>query len=155
MGTTFATSFSRYLPSGSLNARIGKWTVNAAASATFIPKDGSEMTSVRLYPDNKTSFSSLSKFDNKGSILKWIVDYANKVSLSWSFKSGKKVNKRFSQQKKKNMDCRRFMLLYIPHCQYVCSYANSICGSAYRFHDNNNARISNQSKGNQQLTAYV
>ncbi len=47
------------MPSGTLNARLGKWTVNAAASGNFTPKNESMMTSVRQYPDNDNRFSSL------------------------------------------------------------------------------------------------
>lgn len=63
MGTALSSSLNRYLPSGTLNARIGKWIVNAAASGSFTPENNSEMTSKRKYPDSSNRFSSLTEFD--------------------------------------------------------------------------------------------
>lgn len=63
MGTALSSSLNNYLPSGTLNARTGKWTINATTSATFSPKDNSIMTSIREYPDTENHFSSLSDFN--------------------------------------------------------------------------------------------
>lgn len=64
-GATLSSTLTRYMPSGTLNARLRKWTVNAAASGNFTPKNESMMTSVRQYPDNDNRFSSLSRFDTR------------------------------------------------------------------------------------------
>ena len=64
-GGALSSTLTRYMPSGTLNARLGKWTVNAAASGNFTPKNESMMTSVRQYPDNDNRFSSLSRFDTR------------------------------------------------------------------------------------------
>lgn len=63
MGTALSSTFSRYLPAGTVNARIGKWTINAAASGTFSPKNDSKITSERQYPESNNGFSSLSELD--------------------------------------------------------------------------------------------
>lgn len=63
MGTAQSVDLNRYQPSATLNARIGKWTINASASATLTPKDNSEITSSRQYPDEDSHFRSLSNFD--------------------------------------------------------------------------------------------
>lgn len=63
MGTAQSGDLNRYEPSATLHARIGKWTVNAAASTTFTPKDKSEITSSREYTDSDSRFSSRSDFD--------------------------------------------------------------------------------------------
>lgn len=65
MGTALSSTFGRYLPAGTMNARIGKWTINAAASGTFTPKNDSEMTSERHYPDSNNRFSSLSELETR------------------------------------------------------------------------------------------
>ena len=65
MGTALSSSLNRYLPSATLNARMGKWTVNAAASGSFTPKNNSEMTSSREYTNDSDRFSSLSEFDTR------------------------------------------------------------------------------------------
>lgn len=64
-GAALSSTLTRYIPSGTLNARLGKWTVNAAASSYFTPKNESMMTSVRQYQDNDNRFSSLSRFDTR------------------------------------------------------------------------------------------
>lgn len=63
MGTTQSADLNRYQPSATLNARIGKWMVNAAASASFTPKNNSEITSSRQYPAEDSHFISHSDFD--------------------------------------------------------------------------------------------
>ena len=63
IGTVSGSSFSRYLPSGTVNARIGKWMINAAASGTFTPTDKSTLASVREYTDKTIGFTSHSRFD--------------------------------------------------------------------------------------------
>lgn len=63
MGTAQSGDLNRYEPSATLHARIGKWTVNAAASTTFTPKDKSEITSSREYTDSDSRFSNRSDFD--------------------------------------------------------------------------------------------
>lgn len=65
MGTALSSTFGRYLPAGTMNARIGKWTINAAASGTFTPKNDCEMTSERHYPDSNNRFSSLSELETR------------------------------------------------------------------------------------------
>ena len=65
MGTAVASSLNRYMPSASLNARMGKWNINAAASGIFTPKDKSDMNSIRSYTTDDTRFSSLSRFENR------------------------------------------------------------------------------------------
>lgn len=65
MGTGLSSTLTNYQPSGSLNARIGKWTVNAAASTTLAPKNESVMISTRQYPDAANRFSALSRFDTR------------------------------------------------------------------------------------------
>lgn len=65
MGTGLSSTLTNYLPSGSLNARIGKWTVNAAASTTLAPKNESVMISNRQYPDAANRFSALSQFKTR------------------------------------------------------------------------------------------
>ena len=58
MGTALGKSFGRYLPSASVNARIGKWTVNSAVSGIFTPNDKSGINFVRDYKAKDYSFSS-------------------------------------------------------------------------------------------------
>lgn len=65
MGTALSSTFTRYLPAGTMNARIGKWTMNAAISSSFTPKNDSEITSERHYPDSNNRFSSLSELDTR------------------------------------------------------------------------------------------
>ncbi|WP_302137980.1 outer membrane beta-barrel family protein [uncultured Parabacteroides sp.] len=63
IGTVLAPSLTRYLPSASIYARIGKWSVNAAASGIFTPDNKSKMGSEKRYPQEDVRFSSLSGFD--------------------------------------------------------------------------------------------
>ena len=65
MGTTLSSSLNRYLPSATLNTRMGKWTVNTAASGSFTPKNNREMTSSREYTNDNDRFSSFSEFDTR------------------------------------------------------------------------------------------
>lgn len=65
MGAGLSSSLNRYLPSGTLNARIGKWMVNAAVSGSFTPENDSEMSAERIYPDSNNRFSSRSEFENR------------------------------------------------------------------------------------------
>lgn len=65
MGTVLAPSLTRYLPSAGLHARIGKWSIQAAASDIFTPNDRSKMSSEREYPEETVHFSSLSGFDTR------------------------------------------------------------------------------------------
>ena len=65
MGTVLAPSLTRYLPSAGLHARIGKWSIQAAASGIFTPNDRSKMSSEREYPEEAVHFSSLSGFDTR------------------------------------------------------------------------------------------
>lgn len=63
MGTALASSLARYMPAAGLNARIGKWSLNAAASGTFTPENKAKMTSGRNYTTSDHHFSSLSEFE--------------------------------------------------------------------------------------------
>lgn len=63
MGTRLARSYNTHTPSAVLNARIGKWTINGAASGIFTPKDNSEMNSFRKYTDDAIRFASSSGLD--------------------------------------------------------------------------------------------
>jgi hypothetical protein len=64
MGTSLGKSFARYLPSASINARVGRWNLNAAVSGTFTPNDKSKMIFVRDYKEKAYSFQSNTRLND-------------------------------------------------------------------------------------------
>ena len=63
LGTSLSPSLQGYIPSASVNARVGKWSLNGAVSGTFTPRDKGEMNSNREYGTVGNKFVSQSLYD--------------------------------------------------------------------------------------------
>ncbi len=63
LGTSLSPSLQGYIPSASVNARVGKWSLNGAVSGTFTPRDKGEMNSNREYGTVGNRFVSQSLYD--------------------------------------------------------------------------------------------
>lgn len=64
--TTQGENYAYYKPSASINALVGKWTLNTSASGDIAPKNRNEMTELRSYPDGDgNSFQSESFMNRK------------------------------------------------------------------------------------------
>ena len=66
MQTSQGENYAYYKPSANINARIGKWTINASASGDVTPTNKNKMTELRSYPDvSDDSFQSQSFMNRK------------------------------------------------------------------------------------------
>lgn len=63
LGTSLSPSLQGYIPSASVNARVGKWSLNGAVSGTFTPRDKGEINSNREYGTVGNKFVSQSLYD--------------------------------------------------------------------------------------------
>lgn len=63
LATSVSPSLQGYIPSTSLNARVGKWNLNGAVSGTFTPRDKGEMNSNRVYGTVGNRFVSQSLYN--------------------------------------------------------------------------------------------
>ena len=63
LGTSLSPSLQGYIPSASVNARVGIWSLNGAVSGTFTPRDKGEMNSNREYGTVGNKFVSQSLYD--------------------------------------------------------------------------------------------
>ena len=63
LGTSLSPFLQGYIPSASVNARVGKWSLNGAVSGTFTPRDKGEINSNREYGTVGNKFVSQSLYD--------------------------------------------------------------------------------------------
>lgn len=56
MGTSLSPSLQQYMPAASVNARVGKWSINAAASGTLAPDNNGETSATRTYTTDDMHF---------------------------------------------------------------------------------------------------
>lgn len=65
MGSSLSSSLQQYAPAASVNARIGKWSINAAASGTFMPENRGQTSASRAYMMNDMQFDSNSESNTR------------------------------------------------------------------------------------------